>query len=184
MNNVLIVSPREWNRVVWRNGLGTSAEILSRPDIILNSTQIPADVGFSAYAEFDRALVLVSGELTLAGAKGSISLTPQDSHTFRGEENVTAIVHKEPVRVFNILVDRRHWRLRNCALLEQSALMKPGILKIVYVAEGSVRFNGTSELRTDDTLISKDQFEVVDQNGWALMCQIEAVSEQATASIF
>jgi environmental stress-induced protein Ves len=97
--------------LAWRNGRGTSAEILVRAGFVLNRTPLVADAPFSSYPGFDRLLVVIAGRLTLDVAGEVRTLAVGDLVTFAGEADVS--VHLDAGRkaeVLNLITERGIWR--------------------------------------------------------------------------
>jgi environmental stress-induced protein Ves len=105
----------------WRNGLGSTVEILKRniPDSEdfawrISMANVATDGPFSGFDNYDRTLLLLAGNgITLditngeANQSKTISLTkPLQSAGFRGDDPTVATLHDGPITDFNIMTHR------------------------------------------------------------------------------
>lgn len=114
-NNVTIHTPNDFITMPWRNGLGSTIELLKhQPDDSftwrLSMADVTQDGAFSDFAGHDRCLILVSGEgMTLTDDQGqSWSLEKQlDTAHFKGEDSIDARLHDGAIRDFNLMTKRQ-----------------------------------------------------------------------------
>ena len=104
------------HRVVpWKNGRGTTVEIAVHPptgsvqgfDWRLSMATIAEDGPFSSFPGVDRVLVLLEGHgVDLVSQAHTDRLRDHDLARFPGEREVTARLHRGPVRDLNLMVRR------------------------------------------------------------------------------
>ena len=156
----MIVTRREWRQVAWRNGRGTSQEILVRPGLVLNRTPLIADAPFSPYGGFDRLLVVIVGGLTLEVTGEARALAAGDLTSFPGEADVC--VHVEPgqkVDVLNLITDRSTWRAAG-EICDEGCHPVIGEAELIIVhASGEIGVSGCGggRLADGDTLVVSDE---------------------------
>lgn len=152
------LTPADYHRMPWRNGGGTTTEVLVEPaeGAFLYRVSI-ADVvssgPFSLFAGYRRHIVLLEGAgMTLdCGAYGRTALAPLEPHTFSGSWNVAGTLTAGPVRDLNVIVDRA----RAASTLEILRLTAPltttsGDVCVVHVIEGTLNDAGPG-----DTLVTE-----------------------------
>jgi environmental stress-induced protein Ves len=126
MTTATILGPDSFLAMPWRNGLGTTIELLKQ-DLPedggfawrLSMAEVTTDGEFSNFSGYDRTLLLLVGKgLTLdcAGARQQLD-KPLQAARFRGEDPTFATLHDGPVKDFNIMTQRQH-----CAAVVISAL--------------------------------------------------------------
>ena len=126
MTTATILGPDTFLAMPWRNGLGTTIELLKQ-DLPedggfawrLSMAEVTTDGEFSNFSGYDRTLLLLVGKgLTLdcAGARQQLD-KPLQAARFRGEDPTFATLHDGPVKDFNIMTQRQH-----CAAVVISAL--------------------------------------------------------------
>lgn len=116
---MLHLTPADYTTMPWKNGGGTTTEILVRPaglrvaDRFLYRVSV-ADVAsngpFSTFPGYERHLVLVDGAgMTLTfrdPPDRRLALRPFEPVTFSGDDPATGSLEAGPVRDFNLIVDR------------------------------------------------------------------------------
>ena len=115
-SNVTIHTPNDFITMPWRNGLGSTIELLKhQPDDSftwrLSMADVTQDGAFSDFSGYDRCLILVSGNgITLSDDQGqSWPLEKQlDVAHFKGEDLVNAELHNGPIRDFNLMTKRQN----------------------------------------------------------------------------
>ncbi len=161
----------------WRNGGGTTTEIVIEPPSAALSSQVSsqerflyrvsiADVAsdgpFSRFEGYDRHIVLLDGAgMTLdCGEHGRVDLTvPFSPRSFSGDWAVHGSLVAGVVRDFNLIVDRA----RASSSLEvrvvdapETLAIAPGTTCIVHVLSGALAGAGEG-----DTLVADASFELV-----------------------
>jgi len=126
MTTATILGPDTFRAMPWRNGLGTTIELLKQ-DLAdgdgfawrLSMAEVTTDGEFSNFSGYDRILLLLDGNgLTLdCGGVPQRLDKPLQVARFRGEDPTFAILHDGPVKDFNIIIQRQH-----CAAVVSSAL--------------------------------------------------------------
>jgi hypothetical protein len=97
----------------WKNGGGTTSEVLVEPPegrfrYRVSIADVASDGPFSRFEGYDRHILLLDGAgMTLdAGEHGAIALAPYAPRAFSGDWAVTGTLTAGPVRDFNLIVDR------------------------------------------------------------------------------
>ena len=131
MPAVTIVKPSSYLSMPWRNGLGTTVELLKQ-DLPsgdgfawrLSMADVTSDGEFSNFSGYDRSLLLLEGNgLTLLSDGREQALSePLQVARFRGEGPTCARLHDGPIRDFNVMTQRRYCS----ALVTSQAGSAPG----------------------------------------------------------
>jgi len=153
--------PADYRRMPWRNGGGTTTEILvalegsERFVHRVSIADVASDGPFSRFEGYDRHIMLLSGNgMTLdCGAHGLIDLrTPLEPCSFSGDWDVEGRLVAGPVRDFNLIVDRA----RASSSLEvrtfdarELVACAPGGACIMHVIEGALQ-----DAAPGDTLVA------------------------------
>lgn len=144
------IVPAEYRRMPWRNGCGTTTEIVvvTEGDRFVHRVSV-ADVAidgpFSRFDGYDRHIMLPPGRgMTLdAGAHGIIELRePLSPRVFSGDWAVVGTLVDGPVRDFNLIVDRARATasLDVCELADPATLVgAPETTCIVHVIDGQLQ---------------------------------------------
>jgi environmental stress-induced protein Ves len=122
-----LVPKSAFNRMTWKNGLGTSWEIArgDRPSGVaswrLSIAEIGADAPFSVFPNIERHLTVIEGDgiVLSSPVDGERRLNCFESLRFAGEDPIRARPIAGPTRDLNLMVDRRDWEFSTS--LEQSA---------------------------------------------------------------
>lgn len=109
----------DYRRMRWKNGLGWTTELALRPadasledpgfDWRLSVAEVDADCEFSAFAGYDRSLMLLDGggmELRFGGTEAVLLRMRGQGHDFAGEATVRCRLLAGPCRDFNVMVRR------------------------------------------------------------------------------
>jgi uncharacterized protein len=168
------LTPADYRRVPWRNGAGTTTELLVEPpgDIAaggrfhyrVSIADVANDGPFSRFDGYDRHIMLLSGAgMTLdCGVFGGIDLTtPYEPRCFPGDWVVRGSLKNGPVRDFNLIVDRA--RASSSLGVLDLTVCRPmtfarGTIAVVYVISGTLE--GAAE---GDTLVADVPFDLVPQ---------------------
>ena len=112
-----VVSPRKYRRMPWRNGGGSTTELLRHPasqqDPFLwrvSIAEIRESGPFSIFAGYNRSILLLEGAgvvLHFAGGEQKTLRVDDDFFDFSGDRNVSSSLVSGPVRDFNVICDRR-----------------------------------------------------------------------------
>jgi len=148
-----ILGPDTFRAMPWRNGLGTTIELLKQ-DLPgddgfawrLSMADVTTDGEFSNFSGYDRTLLLLEGNgLTLdCGGVPQRLDKPLQAARFRGEDPTFATLHAGPVQDFNIMTRRQH-----CTAVVSSALhpaestidVDTDIL-LIYAVDGELKLSG------------------------------------------
>ena len=111
-----IYSPEDFQTLPWRNGLGSTVELISESlegyetfSWRLSIASVANDGPFSDFSGYDRTLLLLEGAgITLNNPNGgSIELnSPLDCAYFKGEDLINASLHDGPIKDFNVMTLR------------------------------------------------------------------------------
>jgi uncharacterized protein len=109
------IAPGDRRRMPWRNGGGTTAEIVAEPGpggrfrFRLSIADVTASGPFSDFTGYDRHILLLEGKgftLRVAGDAPRVVDRPLVPHAFDGGRAVSCALHGGPVRDLNLMVDR------------------------------------------------------------------------------
>lgn len=157
--------PADYRVVPWRNGGGTTTEIVMEPEGLsvsdpsarflfrVSIADVASSGPFSRFAGYDRHIVVISGEgMVLEGAPGGdILLARGTPRSFSGDADVGGRLLGGPVRDLNLMVDRERavggLEVRALAVAETCDPGTGGVA-IVHVLEGELE--GASD---GDTLV-------------------------------
>jgi hypothetical protein len=152
MTEVTIIEPASFSAMPWRNGLGTTIELLKQdlPDgngfaWRLSMADVTTNGAFSNFSGYDRTLLLLEGNgLTLDcdGANHRLE-KPLQSARFSGDDQTFATLHDGPVKDFNIMVQRQRCSARvSSAQHQESAIDVDGDILLVYAVDGELNLSG------------------------------------------
>jgi hypothetical protein len=148
-----IIEPTSYIAMPWRNGLGTTIELLKQdlPDgdrfaWRLSMAEVASDGKFSNFSGYDRTLLLLEGRglsLDCAGVSHRLE-KPLQLARFSGDEQTCATLHDGPVKDFNIMTQRRHCSARVCSAIhpEESTIDVDGDILLVYAVDGGLSLRG------------------------------------------
>jgi environmental stress-induced protein Ves len=120
----------DYRRMPWRNGGGTTTEIVVVPEPSsdrfrhrVSIAEVTSDGPFSRFDGYDRHIMVIAGAgMTLdCGEHGTIALGPFVPQRFSGDWDVHGTLVDGPVRDFNVIVDRA----RESATLSVETLTAP-----------------------------------------------------------
>jgi environmental stress-induced protein Ves len=153
MTEVTIIEPASFRAMPWRNGLGTTIELLKQdlPDgdgfaWRLSMADVTANGEFSNFSGYDRTLLFLEGNGLTLDCDGAIHRLekPLQSANFSGDDQTCATLHDGPIKDFNIMVQRQHCSARvSCALRQESTLDVDGDILLVYAVGGDLSLSGS-----------------------------------------
>ena len=152
MSDVTIIEPASFKAMPWRNGLGTTIELLKQdlPDgdgfaWRLSMADVTTNGEFSNFSGYDRTLLLLEGKGLTLDCDGAIHRLekPLQSARFSGDDQTVATLHDGPVKDFNIMVQRQHCSARvSSAQHQESVLDVDGDILLVYAVDGRLILSG------------------------------------------
>jgi environmental stress-induced protein Ves len=111
-----IYSPQSFQTLPWRNGLGSTVELLAETpnkneafSWRLSIASAANDGPFSDFSGYDRTLLLLEGSgITLNKPNGIFKVlnSSLDYANFKGEDLIDATLHNGPIKDFNIMTLR------------------------------------------------------------------------------
>jgi hypothetical protein len=111
-----IYSPQSFQTLPWRNGLGSTVELLAETpnkneafSWRLSIASVANDGPFSDFSGYDRTLLLLEGSgITLNKPNGIFKVlnSSLDYANFKGEDLIDATLHNGPIKDFNIMTLR------------------------------------------------------------------------------
>ena len=111
-----IYSPQSFQTLPWRNGLGSTVELLAETSNKneafswrLSIASVANDGPFSDFSGYDRTLLLLEGSgITLNKPNGVFKVlnSSLDYANFKGEDLIDATLHDGPIKDFNIMTLR------------------------------------------------------------------------------
>jgi len=151
-----IVSGHEARRVPWKNGRGTTLELVT--DAVtpegpwtyrLAIADVPEAGPFSSYPGIDRALVLLAGRGLDLDVEGSRIAVPRAGRgvAFPGEAKVSGVPHGEAVRDANLMVDRATWTGTLEVLVADDGCRSADVV-LVHAFDGAVAVEGAAGEKT------------------------------------
>jgi environmental stress-induced protein Ves len=102
----------DYPRMPWRNGGGTTQEVVCNPggsaagfDWRLSIADVAQDGGFSAFTGYQRIITVLEGSGIQLTVDGSLQtpLTPRQAYAFAGEAQVQCRLLDGPIRDFNLI---------------------------------------------------------------------------------
>jgi uncharacterized protein len=147
---VTIAKPSSYVSMPWRNGLGSTLELLKQdlPDGSgfawrLSMADVTSDGEFSNFSGYDRCLLLLEGRgLTLqSGGREQRLDQPLQAARFRGDDPTYARLHDGPIKDFNIMTQRQHCaaRVTSQASAEPRKIEIDADLLLIYAVETGLR---------------------------------------------
>jgi len=156
MHTSTLLGPETFQSMPWRNGLGTTVELL-RQDLPgetgfawrLSMADVTEDGEFSNFSGYDRTLLLLEGNgLTLdcGGARHRLE-QPLQAARFRGEDATVATLHDGPVKDFNVMTSRQHCNARVSAHAKPTAthIEVSTKLLLIYAVTGDLRIDSSGD---------------------------------------
>jgi environmental stress-induced protein Ves len=153
MSDVTIIEPSSFKAMPWRNGLGTTIELLKQdlPDgdgfaWRLSMAEVTTNGEFSNFSGYDRTLLLLEGKGLTLDCDGAIHRLekPLQSARFSGDDQTVATLHDGAVKDFNIMVQRQHCgaRVSSAIYPEESTIDVNDDLLLVYAVDGELSLSG------------------------------------------
>lgn len=139
-----VIEPTTWVAQPWRNGAGTTHELVRWPEtgtfaVRISVAEITAPAPFSAFAGYRRWLYLLDGgPVTLAiDGRDTMIAAPGDGVAFAGEARVAATVVARPSRDLNVMVETT--RTARCEILRGASSHElDGSAVAVFAISGEV----------------------------------------------
>ena len=149
-SSISIISPEQYQSMPWRNGLGTTIELLKK-DLAdgegfawrLSMADVTSDGEFSNFGGYDRCLVLLEGggiTLDCNGRQHRLE-QPLQAARFRGEDQTRASLHSGPIKDFNIMTHRQHCAARvSCTESAESTNFEiDAAVLLIYAVDGDLQ---------------------------------------------
>ena len=161
MSALTILGPKTFLTMPWRNGLGSTIELLKQ-DLPgsdgfawrLSMAEVTTDGEFSNFSGYDRTLLLLEGKgLTLdcSGSDGSAKHLakhhlekPLQAARFKGEDPTFASLHDGPIKDFNIMTQRQACEARVVSAVHpaESTISVDADLLLIYAVDDELKLNG------------------------------------------
>jgi uncharacterized protein len=157
---VRIIRVADQPAVPWKNGGGTTRELLSASsnpggfDWRISVATIERDGPFSEFPGVDRTLVALAGRGRLSISGRVVELAPGSMVRFSGDEPVVATVREGPIRVLNVMSAASRWRheIEAAKNIEATRPLDDRVRMFAVVQAGE-----TSDLHPGDLLLDVDQ---------------------------
>jgi uncharacterized protein len=175
-----VIRAREYVTRPWKNGGGTTREIVTFPEgsgydtfeWLISAAHVGGDGPFSIFPEVDRSMAILSGAaMTLHGLGAApVALTPETApYAFAGDVPVTATLANGPVEDLNLMTRRGTYRhaMRRVAMGAPVALLSRGVLA-VFAERGAVRAksaSGAVEAAEGDTVLCESDVVLSGSSG-------------------
>jgi uncharacterized protein len=166
------LTTNDYRRMPWRNGGGTTTEIVVEPEGIglggerflyrVSIADVASDGPFSRFPGYDRHIMLLDGGgMTLdCGVHGRIALAaPFEPQSFSGDWDVHGTLFAGAVRDFNVIVDRSRASSSLTVVLlakREPVGFDPGTVCVVHVIAGAL-----ASAAEGDTIVANAPFELV-----------------------
>lgn len=134
----------------WKNGQGTTVEILKEPQNATTETiwrlsmaDVSVDGEFSNFAGYDRTLILLEGNgVTLHHGKGDrhVLQSHLQAAKFSGDDQTIAELHNGPIKDFNVITQRKRCTAKviSGTSSDKSTLHVKSDLLLLYAVEENV----------------------------------------------
>jgi hypothetical protein len=155
-SDISIISPEKYQSMPWRNGLGTTIELLKK-DLVgdqgfawrLSMADVTSDGEFSNFSGYDRCLLLLEGvglTLDCNGHQHRLE-QPLQAARFRGEDQTYASLHAGPIKDFNIMTHRQHCTARvSCGdRLESTNFRIDATVLLIYAVDGDLQVDASCQ---------------------------------------
>lgn len=159
--------------VPWKNGGGTTREIVAGEGYRLSVATIASDGWFSDFSGYDRTIVPIYGDgiaLTIDGMTTVLD-EPFVPLEFAGEARTWCRLLGGAAEDFNVMTERSRWKhsVNVCRVRDRRLQLAIGPLCFIYVLEGTVLGAGAG-----DTVCLKgpDALELEHEHGPALACVV------------
>ena len=163
-----LIKKEAYTRMPWKNGLGTTAEILKSPedcatyDWRLSQATVGADGAFSIFPDMHRCLIVFKGSGLLLN---QLPLLPLKPLTFSGEEKIYATLIKDSVEDLGVIYNPHKFNVEMRILLSQE-LQKLQINDqndhFFYILSGSLLINNQKAEIFDTLFFSKTEQATID----------------------
>jgi environmental stress-induced protein Ves len=162
-----IISPEEFKTIPWKNGQGSTTELVISPgatldgfDWRLSIAKVDQDGDFSDFSGYMRDLVLIEGQgITLqhVGIKSTetheLSSLLTVSH-FDGGCKTFGQLASGPIKDFNIMVNKNTYQSRVETYLEKQTIeLKPKEICFVFCLSGELKLKSTED--NTNTILSE-----------------------------
>jgi hypothetical protein len=150
LRGISLVEPASYRAMPWRNGLGTTIELLKQ-DLPsgggfawrLSMADVASDGEFSNFTGYDRTLLLLEGNgitLDCDGERQCLD-SPLQAARFRGEAATVATLHDGPVKDFNVMTHRQTCtaRVSGNSDTEPSQIDINADLLLLYAVDAALR---------------------------------------------
>lgn len=145
MSNVKVLRAKDYPRMPWKNGGGSTEEITRDAGTGLDGfgwrlsiADIGESGGFSTFAGYERIITVLQGDGMSLSVDGRITrpLLPLDPFAFSGESHVSCTLLGGPIRDFNLIYAPQRYRARLQWLDgEQRFFSEAGTVLVFSVAE-------------------------------------------------
>lgn len=159
------LTPADYRRMRWKNGLGWTTEIVVRPaegelELRASIAEVDTDCDFSRLPGIDRSILVLSGdgmELRVGDDPAVTLREGGEALVFSGDRDTRCRLLGGPTRDFNVMTRRERWthalerhHLSGSLVLEQPA----GHGWLLYVARGSARV-GEHAVGTGESVLAQ-----------------------------
>jgi environmental stress-induced protein Ves len=163
--SIVHLTPADYRRMRWKNGLGWTTEIIVRPaegelDFRVSIAEVDTDCEFSRLPGIDRSILVLAGdgmELRVGDDPPVTLRADGEALAFSGDRDTRCHLLGGPTRDFNVMTRRDRWAhaLERHRLLEPLVLDRPaGEGWLLHVSRGHARL-GEVELRAGDTAFAE-----------------------------
>ncbi len=183
MSEINIIRARDGRTMFWKNGGGTTLEILREagdpPALRISIANVTEDGPFSRFPDVDRVILLLEGAgFTLDFDTHSVTLdSPFTPFRFGGDSPCYCRLVDGPVRDLNIMVDRRLYGIEAKVVsdLHLPETSPPNRQFLIALGDSSVRIDDASHpLGRGDLFLHKAPLTL---SGIALLVTLEPATQ-------
>lgn len=148
MSQLQLLRARDYPRMPWKNGGGSTEEITRDAGVGLDGfgwrlsiADIEASGGFSSFTGYQRIITVLQGDGMRLSVDGHESrpLLPFDAFAFSGESQVACTLQGGPIRDFNLIYAPNRYRARLQWFMEGARLFSSAETVLVFSAEVDLR---------------------------------------------
>ncbi len=154
-----IISPEEFKTIPWKNGQGSTTELVISPDATLDSfdwrlsiAKVDQDGEFSDFSGYMRHLILIEGEgITLShtnqqGTQIDKLNSLLNISNFDGGSKTIGELQAGPIKDFNIMVDKEKYQAKIKTYVEnQQVLLESKTLCFVYALSAEAELKAVNQ---------------------------------------
>ncbi|MHC8348290.1 HutD/Ves family protein [Pseudomonas sp. RT4P38] len=188
MSQVKVLRAKDYPRMPWKNGGGSTEEITRDAGTGLDGfgwrlsiADIGESGGFSTFAGYERIITVLQGDgMTLSvDGQATRSLLPLDPFAFSGESQVSCTLLGGPIRDFNLIYAPQRYNARLQWLNGQQRFFSEAGTVLVFSVSEALELkvgNSTSQLGRHDCLQLVGNTGLLEVSSNGPCCVIELIA--------